>query len=316
MTGVLHTTTTLGAELEALESIPFWKMNGSGNDFVVVDNRLALLPEELIAEWTRRICRPRVAIGADGVVLIEAIETAEQGDGAALDFHWRYFNADGSEGEMCGNGAMCGARFAVEHGIATSPCTFSTLSGIVRATVTRRSGATTVWLDIPDTGTVIHAGTIEAAGVALDLYSIEVGVPHAVLIVDDADRWPETGDFEAIGRAVRWHERFAPAGTNLNVISLQGGNALRMRTYERGVEAETLACGTGAVASAVVLASLGMVTPTVTIWTSSGRPLEVDFSLNQHHGTGVKLGGAAGVVATGMLLADAWTINGEGTTTQ
>src|SRR5215208_2215923 len=110
-------------------SIPFWKMSGSGNDFVVIDNRAGVLPSDRAAAFTRSVCRRRVSVGADGVVLIE--ESTDPG----AHFTWRYINADGSDGEMCGNGAMCGARFAVLHEIAPARCRFQTPSGIVEADV-------------------------------------------------------------------------------------------------------------------------------------------------------------------------------------
>ena len=103
--------------------VPFTKMSGSGNDFVVIDHREALLTGEEIAPFTRAICRRGLGIGADGVILIEDSPRDD------VDFRWRYINADGSNGEMCGNGAMCGARFAVRHGIASASCRFETDSG-------------------------------------------------------------------------------------------------------------------------------------------------------------------------------------------
>jgi diaminopimelate epimerase len=235
------------------------------------------------------------------VVLIEPVTRDASGK---ADFRWRYFNADGSEGEMCGNGAMCGARFAIERGIAPNPCTFATMSGLVRAELDRES--VMVWLAIPDTGPVRAGVTFEALGVPLTGHVVQVGVPHVVIPVDDADAWPPVGSFSTIGSAIRHHPVFQPAGTNVDIISpLAGG--LRMRTYERGVEAETLACGTGAVASAVVTALLGRAKPPVRVLTSSGRTLTVDFALSGAAAREVRLGGLAIVTAKGTIEPDAWS---------
>lgn len=294
----------LTRSLKTLGPVPFWKMNGSGNDFVVVDNRVSIVTESLKSEWVRRVCRPRVAIGADGVVFIESLTGQRESSGRAPHFSWRYFNADGSEGEMCGNGAMCGARFAIDLGIAPNPCAFETPSGIVNAKMRNVDGVQTVWLTIPDTGPVELDVHIELDGEFLAAHVVDVGVPHVVLLVDDADAWPLGRVFQETGRAVRKHERFGPAGTNVNIVSPRDDGSLRMRTYERGVEAETLACGTGAVASAVVAAMLGFVDSPVTVRASSGRPLQVEFEVKDQKACSVRLGGNAMLVAVGELLPD------------
>jgi len=279
------------------EPIPFWKMNGSGNDFVVVDNRDNLIPEALKAEWTRRVSRPHVAVGADGVVLIER-QLAE------VDAHvrWRYFNADGSEGEMCGNGAMCGARFAIETGIAPNPVRLLTESGVVRAALDDQQ----VWLNMPDSGELNVGLDIDGLPFAMTGHEVHVGVPHVVIPVGDADAWPAGASFDSVGRAIRYHRLFAPAGVNVNVVSSLPNGAVRMRTWERGVEAETLACGTGSVASAIVAVQLKMAQTPVRVVTTSGRTLTVDFTMCGNRATQVRLGGVASVVTTGAMMPDAW----------
>ncbi len=284
------------------DDVPFWKMNGSGNDFIVVDNRTARLPEELIATWARQVCRRRQSIGADGVVLIDRLEP-DSPAGAA--FQWRYFNADGSVGEMCGNGAMCGARFAIETGIAPNPCSFTTMSGIVEASMTTDSNGSMVSLSIPDTGPVTAEISIDMLGTSITYRSVSVGVPHTVVIVDDADAWPDDGKFVVWGRVIRQHVNFAPSGTNVNVVSTTPDGRLRMRTYERGVEAETLACGTGAVASALVAAEIGLMHPPVQIATSGGGNLVADFVIENRCATSIRLQGPANVVAKGLIHSDA-----------
>ncbi|MGD9712888.1 MAG: diaminopimelate epimerase, partial [Thermomicrobiales bacterium] len=273
-----------------IKPLPIWKMSGSGNDFIVIDNRDERLPEPLKSSWTRRVCRPRVGLGADGVVLIERVQSGAED---TADVRWRYFNADGSEGEMCGNGAMCGARFAIEQGIAPNPCRMLTQSGVVRAQLTNG----TVWLEMPDTGPVEFDIDLPDLPSPVRCHAISVGVPHVVIPVEDADRWPNNRSFDEIGRAIRYHPRFAPAGTNVNVISKEAGGGIRMRTWERGVEAGTLACGTGAVASAIVSAALRRSTLPTAVRTSSGRILRVYGHLHAQAGRDVRLGGIASIIA-------------------
>jgi len=280
-----------------LAPIDFMKLHGSGNDFVVIDNRRGILAESRLSEFSELVSRRARSIGADGVVLIE--NTIEPD----TDFRWRYFNADGSEGEMCGNGAMCGARFAELIGAAPAETAFSTMSGIVRASVEPATGL--VELAMPDTGPIEKPRTVEVDGNSYELIPIQVGVPHAVLYVEDADAFADRAALEYIGRAIRRSEVFAPAGTNVNFVSPLGENQVRMRTYERGVEAETLACGTGAVASAVVSAGRGLVTPPVEIVTSSGMPLVASFDLRQNGTRTVTLRGQTRIVMTGTIRADA-----------
>jgi diaminopimelate epimerase len=277
--------------------IDFMKLHGSGNDFIVIDNRDRILPEPDLSELSALVCRRARSIGADGVVLIEAPVDSN------TDFHWRYFNADGSEGEMCGNGAMCGARFACLIDAAPHEMAFSTMSGVVRARVDAATGR--VELAMPDTGPVEPARTVTVDGTTYALIPIQVGVPHCVLYVDDADAFGSRDELERIGRAIRHSPEFAPAGTNVNVVSHAGGNRLRMRTYERGVEAETLACGTGAVASAVVSAARGMVASPVEIIASSGMPLVASFDLRENGACTVTLRGQTRIVMTGTLRPDA-----------
>jgi diaminopimelate epimerase len=274
-------------------------MSGSGNDFVVIDNRGGVLPPSEVAPFARAVCRHRISVGADGIVLIG------QSVDPAAHFDWRYINADGSDGEMCGNGAMCGARFAVLNGIAPPACVFRTESGLVHASVDPDPTSSAVRIAIADPSPVRHGIDITAAGRPLSLHALTVGVPHAVVIVEDVDAFAPGEELVTIGRSVRHHTEFAPDGTNLNVISLLGRNTIRMRTYERGVEAETLACGTGAIASAVVAVSLGHVAPPISVITTSGRALQVNFTWQNARAGGVTLGGEARVIVRGEISDEA-----------
>lgn len=284
------------------EVVRFWKMSGSGNDFVVVDNREGVVPSAEAGAFARRVCERRVSIGADGVVLIHRAAPGAPGEPEA-HFRWTYVNADGSEGELCGNGAMCGARFAVLHGIAPARCRFQTPSGVVEAEVPR-GDRPLVRIAISDPGPLGALERIAVEGRVLALTPIAVGVPHAVVVVDDADAFADAATFRRIGRAVRRHEAFAPAGTNLDVVSVVDPRTLRMRTYERGVEDETLACGTGAVAAAITGVAAGLVSLPVTVETSGGLPLTVDFQSADGRVSGVTLAGEARVVASGELWAE------------
>jgi diaminopimelate epimerase len=277
-------------------------MHGSGNDFAVIDNREGIVPEESFRAWTRAICRRRLGIGADGVILIEQ-PTAEIPD---VDFHWRYINADGSDGELCGNGAMCGARFAVHSGLAPRQCRFSTMSGVVTAEVVADRADPRVTIDLVDSSPLVRDVPVTLDGMTHCFDAVTVGVPHAVAVVDDADAFGDAALFHSYGRAVRQHEAFAPAGTNVNVIHRVDERTIRMRTYERGVEAETLACGTGAAASAFVAVTRGPVSQPVSVLTSSGQPIEVTFSIDGDRARSIRITGEARFVAHGVLEPEGW----------
>ena len=278
--------------------IPFTKMSGSGNDFLVIDNRSGIVPETDAGMLTARLSRHRLSVGADGVVLLSGADRDDQ-----IAYRWRYINADGADGEMCGNGAICAARFAVRAGIAPEHHRFLTPSGEVEAWATAGSPTATIAIATP--GPVEPERMIEVDGRLLTCVPIVVGVPHVVIRTEDADAFADREKFSRIGRSVRRHEAFAPAGMNVNVVSRSEGGVWRMRTYERGVEAETLACGTGAVASAIVLANRGLASSPVEILTSGGGSLRVEFELDGAQASAVKLHGQAAVIYEGILGPDA-----------
>lgn len=277
----------------------FTKMSGSGNDFVVVDNRTETIRPDEASALARLLSRPRLSVGADGLVLLSTPADLPQG----LSYSWRYVNADGSDGEMCGNGAMCAARFAVESGIAPADHAFLTPSGPVHAKVDPASGNVSIAISPP--GPLTGPIPVIAAGRELAVWQIQVGVPHSVVFVEDADAFASPNEFHEIGRAVRYHEAFAPAGTNLNVVSPVAPDHWRMRTWERGVEAETLACGTGAVASSLVIAATQGLAPPIRIRTSGGRDLVVTWQQDQSDVTDVELTGHAAIIYTADLGPDA-----------
>lgn len=273
-----------------MEELPFVKMSGSGNDFILIDNRSRLLEESDLTGFITAICRRRLSVGADGVILIEGSETA--------DFRWRFFNADGSSAEMCGNGARCAARFACLAGICGTQVRFETEAGRVEARVegvrvkVKMTNPQDLELDIP----------IHLASGALIGSRINTGVPHVVVLgagVADID-------VAGLGREIRFHQRFSPAGTNASFICPEFPGAIAIRTYERGVEAETLACGTGAVAGALVAAcKLGLASP-VRVRTAGGESLTVYFEVDGGLFSDVFLEGDARLIYKGVLHPEAW----------
>jgi len=265
--------------------IPFLKMSGAGNDFVVVDNRHGIVPEPA-STFAARVCARRAAISADGLLLLES--------SPRKDFRMRYFNADGSEAEMCGNGGRCIARFATLVGAARSEMAFENLAGDFRAALTSDDR---VRLEMTDAHSMRLNQVVEVGGRRLTVHSLNTGVPHVVVPWDDLDAAPVVD----LGRPLRHHPAFAPAGTNVNFVAVDGPQAIRVRTYERGVEDETLACGTGSVASAILMTRLGRVGAPVTVTVRSGSQLGVDFEPGEGGATNVSLEGEAVVLFGGEL---------------
>jgi diaminopimelate epimerase len=239
------------------------KMSGSGNDFILIDHQKPFLKEDHLKNFIRKVCQRRISVGADGLILIERSQKA--------DFKWRFYNSDGSEAEMCGNGGRCAARFAHFKGIAGPSLKFETLAGILSAQVDGKK----VKLEMTKPFDLKLDETIFIHEKKMIFSSINTGVPHVVLFVEDLEEM----DIVPIGKAIRFHSNFAPKGTNVNFIRLGKGSRIDIRTYERGVEDETLACGTGAVASALVAASKGLVKSPVTVQTRGGEVLAVYFEI-------------------------------------
>ena len=248
------------------ELIHFLKMSGSGNDFIIIDNRAGKIDADRCANLVRSACRRKFSVGADGLILIQ--------DDPEVDFMWRFFNADGSEAEMCGNGARCAARFAHLQGIAVGPrMRFRTLAGIIEAEMAGER----VKVRMTPPHSLALDFSIELSGESFPFHFINTGVPHAVTIFNSEDTLRATDVFN-IGRAVRHHSHFQPAGTNVNFIFVRDAGNLLVRTYERGVEDETFACGTGTIASTLVAAAKGRVSSPVRVETTGGEFLTVYFS--------------------------------------
>jgi diaminopimelate epimerase len=243
--------------------VPFMKMSGSGNDFILIDHREPFLKEDRLKDFVQKVCRRRVSVGADGLILIERSKKA--------DFKWRFYNADGSEPEMCGNGGRCAARFAFLKGIAGPSLKFEALAGILSAQV----DGNRVKLEMTKPFGLKFDEILLVNGEKEVFSFINTGVPHAVLFKEDIEKV----DIVKIGRAIRRHSHFAPAGTNVNFVRVEKGASLSVRTYERGVEDETLACGTGVVASALIAAFKGLVESPVSVKTKGGDVLRVYFEI-------------------------------------
>lgn len=274
----------------ALDSIPFYKMSGCGNDFIVIDNRNGVVQAPDIQAFTSKICKRAMSAGADGLILLE--------EDTDFDFQWQFFNSDGSVAEMCGNGARCAARFAYLHGIAGREMTFKTLAGPIHAVVEEPG----VRLKMTDPEELAAESALDVNGETIQTISINTGVPHVVITVDDI----EAVDVLGLGRRIRYHKRYEPAGTNVNFISPEPENLLAIRTYERGVENETLACGTGAVAAAIVWESQNKVASPIRLKVRSGGVLTIHFNKQNNRYTDVYLEGDARIIYTGGLQEDAW----------
>jgi diaminopimelate epimerase len=243
-------------------TLQFTKMNGAGNDFVLVDNRAGRLA--LDTATVARLCDRHRGIGADGLL---AVEPAEQG----ADFRMRYYNADGGEVEMCGNGARCFARFVNRlHGFRLAEVRFETMAGIIGAEFQGEH----VRLKMSDPHSLALGEALPVLGRTLTVHSLNTGVPHAVVFIDDLERVDIRGD----GAALRYHERFAPKGTNANFVQVIAPGKISIRTYERGVEDETLACGTGTVACAIVHHLLHGAPSPVQVLVRGGDTLTIGFA--------------------------------------
>lgn len=266
--------------------IEFSKMCAGGNDFIVIDNRKKVIPPD-IAVFTRQVCRRKFSIGADGLLLLE---NSSPGN----DFRMRIFNPDGSEPGMCGNGARCIARFAQRIGVTGERMNFETLAGRIEAEVHDDN----VRLKMSDpTDIKLHLRLRLDADV-YEVHYLNSGVPHVILFTES----PDSLSVNELGRKIRYHREFAPEGANVDFVRVEGKSSLRLRTYERGVEEETLACGTGAVASAIAAFSLGKVSKSpVKVHTRGGEILKIYFEGSPPKVTNVYLEGKARFVYEGEI---------------
>jgi len=262
----------------------FTKMNGAGNDFVLIDNRAGEV--HLNRSQIAHLCDRHRGIGADGILLLEKPSNR-------ADFRMRYFNADGGEAEMCGNGARCFARFANKVAGAAGKISFETPAGVISADLVgdlvtlQMTEPTDLRLNIP----------LRVANKDKAVHFINTGVPHVVIPVPQVD----DVDVEREGAPIRQHEMFSPKGANVNFIEKRGANKIAVRTYERGVEDETLACGTGVVASALIFAAVEDANGPIGVFVRGGNELQVGFGKTGTEFKNVTLTGPAEFVFEGTI---------------
>jgi len=262
----------------------FTKMDGAGNDFILIDNRAGDI--KLNRSQIARLCDRHRGIGADGILLLE--NPSDQ-----ADFRMRYFNADGGEAEMCGNGARCFARFANKVAGAGRKISFQTPAGIISAELS----GDLVTLQMTDPTDLRLSVSLESGAEKKIVHFINSGVPHVVVPV------AQLGDVDVPreGSVIRYHEMFSPKGANVNFIEKRGADQIAVRTYERGVEDETLACGTGVVASALVFAITEAARGPITVIARGGDELRVGFKKTDTQFKDVTLTGPAEFVFEGTI---------------
>ena len=262
-------------------------MSGAGNDFILVDDRLGRF-SDLTREQVASLCHRQFGIGADGLMLLVSCPSGK------ADFAWRFWNNDGSDAEMCGNGARCFARFIQKTTDWVHPTvTFETVAGVITAEF--HGERVTVNLTPPHQ-LRLKESVATTAGI-LEVSSLNTGVPHAVVFVPDADQ----AMVQKIGAELRYHAHFKPRGTNVNFAQIKGPNFIRVRTYERGVEGETLACGTGVSAAAMISAAVHGFHSPVQVQVQGGDLLEVAFQESHGHFSDVRLTGPATFVFEGRI---------------
>jgi diaminopimelate epimerase len=270
--------------------IEFYKMSGSGNDFIIIDNRDFSLDVGDLSSFARNVCQRKISVGADGLLLIEPSKIA--------DFKWQFFNSDGSVAEMCGNASRCVARYAYLKGIAPKKMSFETLAGIISAEV----NDDVVKVRLTDPSPLKPGIKININGNEIILDFIDTGVPHTVCFIDNVEKCSAVDD----GRKIRRHEYFQPRGTNANFVSVIDRHKIRVRTYERGVEDETLACGTGDVASVLAAAQRDLVDSPVDVTVQSGETLRIYFSRKNDRFAEIYLEGMVKIVYQGFLFEEAY----------
>ena len=273
----------------------FWKMNGAGNDFIILNNMVEELPAERFPALARRLCRRRFSIGADGLMVVEKPEKGG-------DYRMRFYNADGSVGEMCGNGARCICRYGYETGLAGATQRVETTAGRVTGErISQREYR--VELNRPTTLRLEHPVTVDGRTYPCSYVELgEPGLPHAVVPLSGLRSRPE-GELLALGRKLRAHPAF-PKGANINFYEVEGPGRIWERTYERGVEDFTCACGTGTGSVAAVLTLRGVVSGQGVRVQMTGGELVVDVECRGGAVERLFLTGPAHIVAKGEVAGE------------
>ncbi len=271
----------------------FCKMNGAGNDFLILNNMEENLPHDAFPEIARTLCHRHLSIGADGLMVVEKSETG-------ADYRMLFYNADGSAGEMCGNGARCICRYGFEKGLAGEKQTVETPSGTVTGwRIDRRNYR----IRLTDPSTVKLSCPVEAVGKTWQCSYVELGVPglpHAVVRVEGLAKMT-MDELRELGKTLRYHSTF-PKGANVNFYDFAGENALTLLTYERGVEDFTYACGTGTGSTVLALTLMGKVSGEDTVVTSPGGTLRVSVERTGENVDNLWLTGPTNLVCEGEVL--------------
>ncbi|MBU1808413.1 MAG: diaminopimelate epimerase [Candidatus Omnitrophica bacterium] len=263
--------------------LKFTKAVATGNDFVIIDNRKSSVKD--LPALARSVCDRKRSIGSDGLLVIEKSRNC--------DFRMRIFNSDGSQAQMCGNGSRCIALYAVKAKIAATDMTIETIAGALKA----RIDGDMIKVMLTEPKDIRWNLCLMIHKCPYKLTFVNTGVPHVIHFVDDLDKV----DVKNLGSHLRNHGEFAPEGTNADFVQLDGKNSIKVRTYERGVEDETLACGTGSVASALISAEREGMTSPITVKTRSGEKLKVYFSKINGNFKDVYLEGSAKLVYEGVI---------------
>ncbi len=264
----------------------FWKMTAGGNDFIIFDKRanpsLHFSPTDI-----KQLCSRKVSIGADGLILMDESEMA--------DITMRYFNADGSSAPLCGNGVRCLARLAFMRNIAVDKIKIETGAGIITA---EDSGENIRLQMLPPTKLALNT-EIELENEIIVGHAIDVGAFFFVISYKDIEKCP----VEQLGCSIRHHSYFDfSAGTNVSFFNVEEKNKIRLRVYERGVEEETLSCGTGSLATTLVCAALGLVEAPVLCHTQGGTIIKVDFTYKDNEFSCLSIEGDARLIYEGIML--------------
>ncbi len=273
----------------------FWKMNGAGNDFIILNNLKEGLSPEALPGIARTVCQRRLSIGADGLMVVDAPERFPE-----ADYRMRFYNADGSVGEMCGNGARCICRYGYENGLAGERQRVETTAGLVTG---ERIDVRRYRVRLNEPSVLRTEGSVEVGGVSWPCAYVELGnpgLPHAVVPYPDLQKADETA-LRELGRAIRWHPDF-PKGANVNFYERLGPDTVYERTFERGVEDFTYACGTGTGSVAAVLAVRGELSADILHARMRGGELTIEVERQGDQVTALYLTGPTNIVAKGEIL--------------
>ena len=278
----------------------FWKMNGAGNDFIIINNMDGAISEEHYGVIAKTLCERHLSVGADGMMFVEK----PLGD---ADYRMAFYNSDGSRGEMCGNGARCICRYGYENGLAGEVQTVETTAGVV---IGQRIDQRMYRIRLNDPSVLEVNYAVELDGTMRDCSYVELGdpgIPHAVVPIAGLEDFPERLLFD-MGRKLRYHEAF-PKGANINFYEIIGEDEILERTYERGVEDFTYACGTGTGSLVSVLTLKGLVSGKDVKVHMRGGQLIISVDCDGQRVTNIYLTGPTNTVCSGEIMDEELILN-------